>query len=146
MLGRLFSTGRFASPKALQFAFATSEEFFNHQCVHGDVALIVGKPIVGRVVDGRLRFGAEKAVVIQNDGIQRAVLTIASEDGGFDVYAATAKMGEVLLPGDLVAWTPVDVSGSPLFEDPRSAWIGFIIAKLAPYYYGNGPAVIARYS
>jgi hypothetical protein len=67
------------------------------------------------------------------NGIQRAVLRVASGDGGFIVIADTmTPKGGDLKTGDLVVWVPM-IHKSKLAraaDDERFGWIGFIGAKI----------------
>ena len=63
------------------------------------------------------------------------MLRVASDDGGFTVIAQTASgRGDKLIPGDAVAWIPVQYMPqiAQSAEDQRFGWIGMIISKISP--------------
>lgn len=97
------------------------------------------------VIDAGALLGKGPAVTKHPDGNQTAMLRVASKDGGFIVFASSASAsGPELRPGDLVAWqvgqqVPEMASQMP---DPRSSWVGLILAKLKPEYKdGHGWAI-----
>ena len=115
--------------------FENGEQFVDYHCSYMTTRLERGLPLAALVLDAREEFGTQAAVKLEENGVQTAVLRVASDDGGFTVIAQTAsEKGDALKPGDAVAWIPethmprmADAAG-----DERSCWIGFIIAKIAP--------------
>lgn len=87
------------------------------------------------VLDPREVFGRQGAVKVGGDGIQTALLCVASNDGGFVVAAPTAgPKGPRLEPGQLVAWKAVrhvpEIAST--VSDPRFGWVGVIVGTLEP--------------
>ena len=80
--------------------FKSGEGFFRHWCDYGDNHLAADQPIVALVLDARKFAGTQTAVKTRDDGIQVAVVRIASDDGGFEVIAETAGHGDPLAPGN----------------------------------------------
>lgn len=113
--------------------FKSGEGFFRHWCDYGDNHLAADQPIVALVLDARKFAGTQTAVKTRDDGIQVAVVRIASDDGGFEVIAETAGHGDPLAPGDVVMWLPGQYLEhmAEQVPDPRSAWVGLIVAKVA---------------
>ncbi|HHC4495193.1 TPA: hypothetical protein ACN76C_001198, partial [Klebsiella pneumoniae] len=74
-------------------------------------------------------------------GVQRAILRVCSDDGGFTVIAESAYAnGPKLQIGDLVAWMPVHQIEElkDQVDDPRFAIVGFILGTLHPVLSSNG--------
>jgi hypothetical protein len=81
--------------------------------------------------------------VTQNDGVQDARLLVASDDGGFIVEAITpTSKGDQIEEGDLVLWLPMrnvpEAAKMIDMDDPRSGWMGLIMAKIAPDIQSSG--------
>lgn len=92
----------------------------------------------GLVVDAVDALGADTAVIVRPDGAQMLAVQVSSKDGGFLVLAGTlSQNGPRLQPGDLVAWhagQQIERSSAELTRDPRSQWVGIVVAKLRPEY------------
>ncbi len=121
-------------PALPNLVYKSSEAFFEMQCKYGHTELEEGSGVVAIILDAMQEFGTSVAVKIQPSGNQLATIKVASEDGGFVTFAETLSTGgDRLKPGDLVVWVP----GTYMDEltqtvvDPRSAWMGLIIAKIA---------------
>ena len=89
------------------------------------------------VLDSREMFGAATTIQTLKDGNQVAMLRVASDDGGFVVFATTAgPKGPKLQPGNFVGWKAAkhsaEVAASMGAKDPRSGWVGLIIGTLRP--------------
>ncbi len=93
-------------------------------------------------------LGAENPVVILPNRTQMLALRVASKDGGFLVLAGSLSAnGPSLHPGDLVAWhagQPIEHETAELAKDPRSQWVGIVVAKLKPEYAFNKGWAIAE--
>ena len=114
--------------------FKDGEGFLAYQCKYGFTEIKVRTGIVALVLDAR-QFGIQQAVKVEADGLQRVMLKVASEDGGFMVSAQTLNgKGDLLKPGDVVIWVPMEHIGDvvPKGIDKRFGWVGFIVAKIAP--------------
>lgn len=114
--------------------FKSGEGFFQHWCAYGQNRIEQDEPAVALVLDAREFAGTQEAVKTRDDGIQIAVVRVASDDGGFEVIAETAGPGEPLVPGDAVMWLPGAFleDTADRIPDPRGAWAGLIVAKVAP--------------
>jgi hypothetical protein len=84
------------------------------------------------VADAKQEFGLSDSVKIGDDGSHKAVLRVASRDGGFIVVAETFKPGDPLAPGDLVIWVPLKKVDAATSETDRTGWVGYIAAKVRP--------------
>lgn len=64
------------------------------------------------------------------------LVRVASDDGGFRCIGSSDNKKATITPGDFVLWVPVvnDPTLGIVTDDPRSSWIGRIIAKLSPAY------------
>lgn len=128
--------------------FKSPQSFFEMQCKYGVTQLENGLGIVALVVDGQDVFGKGKSVDVLF-GVQKAMLRIASYDGGFDMMAQTGSAnGDILKPDDLVIWVPRRQSDdlARIFPDKRSALVGTIVAKVAPEMSLNGEfTILFRY-
>lgn len=118
-----------------KIVFKDNKSFFEDQCEFGETEIKVGKKtIVAIVLDGCKEFDTQNPVVIEHDGSQKAVLKVASNDGGFIVVAKTASgIGDRLKPDDLVLWLPLGyVEGLNTCEgiDERFGYAGIITAKI----------------
>jgi len=114
--------------------FKSGESFFAMQCKYGHTGLEEGRGVVAIVLDARQEFGTSVAVKIQSSGNQLTTIKVASEDGGFVTFAETLSAGgDRLKPGDLVVWVPGKYMDelTQTVVDPRSAWMGLIVAKIA---------------
>jgi hypothetical protein len=116
--------------------FKDGEAFFQYQCMYGETHITPKRGVVALVLDARSQFGAEDAVKQKPDGTQMAVIRVAAPDGGFTTMAETPSPGSgtKLSPGDVVIWVPLERNESfhRAAIDPRAAWIGFIVAIVAP--------------
>jgi len=115
--------------------FKNGADFLNYQCKYGFTEIQPKQGIVALVLDASKEFGTENAVKIDDDGIQTVVLKVASEDGGFIVFAQTASGGgDPLKPDDVVIWVPLKHSAEviPNGADNRFGWVGFVVAKVKP--------------
>lgn len=115
--------------------FKSGEDFINYHCSYMNTRLQPGSPLAAVVIDAREQFGRSMAVKIEDNGIQTAMLRVASDDGGFTVMAQTASdKGDKLKPGDAVAWIPSmhmpEIAKAA--TDERFGWMGLIVAKIAP--------------
>lgn len=119
----------------LSLNFKTGHDFFEYYCNYMDSNIEEGKALAAIVIDAKKDFGTSAAVKTDKNGIQTAVLRVASSDGGFVVTSQTLSAnGAPLYPGDIVAWLP-KIYKSELgnaMGEKRSGWIGLIIAKVAP--------------
>lgn len=114
--------------------FKTNSDAFNYICKYMDNTLKKDAIIPALVMDSKEFAGTEVSVKKDNQGIQTALLKVASDDGGFLVLAQTPNAGEPdLIPGNLVGWHAFEYSKEiAKAGDERSGWVGFIVAKLAP--------------
>ncbi|MEI6714165.1 MAG: hypothetical protein WCO60_10460 [Verrucomicrobiota bacterium] len=120
-----------ASPSTLPLYFKDSLGLFEYACRYMSFELKEGACILGIVLDAR-NFGVETPVAINSDKTQRAVISVASDDGGFLSIALTAgSTGPLLKPGQLVSWRAgrkLDAKLDP--SDERTGWVGLIGATL----------------
>lgn len=115
--------------------FENGEQFVDYHCSYMNTRLERGAPLAAVVLDARESFGTSVAVKIEDNGVQTAMLRVASADGGFTVMAQTASSdGDKLEPGDSVAWIPMEHMGqiAEAVGDERFGWVGIIVAKIAP--------------
>lgn len=108
-----------------------------YACKFMKCPLYEGSSLPAIVLDPREMFGAAATIQTLKDGNQVAMLRVASDDGGFLVFAATAgPKGPKLQPGNLVAWKAAkhstEVAASMGAKDARSGWVGIIIGTLKP--------------
>ncbi|MBV1690860.1 hypothetical protein KRR38_25070 [Novosphingobium sp. G106] len=120
-------------PALRALVFKTGEAFLEYHCKFMMTRLERGVSLAALVLDPGESFGSVP-VKADAEGIQTAMLRVASRDGGFVVLAQTASKGELLKPGDTVAWIageyiPLLAEGA---DDPRFGWLGLIAAKIAP--------------
>ena len=124
--------------------FKDADAAFAFACEFLQCELSSDSVIPALVLDART-VGGEVAVKVQPDGIQVAMLKVSSKDNGFMVMESTASsQGPSLKPGDLVAWQAGSqvAALAALSPDPRSTWVGLILAKLQPEYTsGRGWAI-----
>jgi hypothetical protein len=140
--------------RAPDIVFRTEVEFFSYHCKLAREQIEPNRGIVAIVMDGMKEFRQGTSVPIDENGIQTAKLKVASADGGYPVIADTQSgKGERLKPGNLVIWVPRTHHGSRFAEhgyrgDMRSAWEGFITAKIEPVLLrtGDGFSIICSYS
>jgi len=142
------SKGRHDNSQSLYFK--SGRDFFEYQCKYGVTEIEKNVAIAALVLDAQEQFGAPTPVSRNKDGSQLAALTVASEDGGFMVFADTpSRVGDELRPDDCVLWVPSIYSqevGAGM-SDPRSGWIGLIRAKIEPKIDLKNPSfsIICRY-
>ncbi|MBO6669400.1 hypothetical protein [Parvibaculum sp.] len=137
--------GKSRNPAA-ELVFKGGKEFFEYQCKFGHTEIREKEAIVAIVVDAKKEFGTSQSVAIQPNGIQKAVIRVASDDGGFIVFADTVSSnGKRLKPGDVVFWVPViwNKEIAEAMGDERQGWIGPIVAKLKPELLPGGDWSIA---
>jgi hypothetical protein len=110
--------------------------------------------IIAVIIDSKKEFGTQESVKTRADGVQFAMIKVASKDGGFIVPALTlTNGGEKLEAGDVIIWVPktYDKSLAEKLDnqkmDKRVGWIGFIAAKIAPEIdiFRNQLTIICRY-
>jgi membrane-bound inhibitor of C-type lysozyme len=111
---------------------------FEFACSSLQCELVAKGMLPAVVLSAAETLGAETPVVIMPNGTQMLALCVASKDGGFLVLAgALSASGPSLRPGDLVAWhagQPIERKAVELAKDPRSQWVGVVVAKLKPEY------------
>lgn len=133
--------------------FRTEVEFFSYHCKLADEHIEPNHGVVAIVLDATKEFRHGTPVRIAEDGVQTAKLKVASRDGGYPVIADTQTgKGDRLKPGDLVIWVPKNHLGADFARhgyqgDMRSAWEGWITAKIEPVLVrsGNGFSVLCSY-
>lgn len=136
-----------AHSKAVPLIFKSDTAAFEYACEYMDNSLTEGATLPALVVDARKYAGMDTAVMRDAKGIQTAMVRVASDDGGFLCVTRTvAPEVEDLEPGTFVAWQAQKYipSAEKAFDDPRSAWIGFIVAKLKPRLDVNNGWAIER--
>ena len=127
-----FKSSRSSSPLP-KLIFKSPEAFFEYQCKYGCTDIRENQGIVA-LVD----TGAAESITEANrskEGEKQTVsLRVAASDGGFQVLAQPFSDGPLLRTGDCVIWVPLQYveAMSVLTGDPRSGWMGFIVAKIAP--------------
>lgn len=130
--------------------FKNGAAFFEYQCKYGHNEIRPNHGIIALVLDATEELGTDVAVKIQSDGRQRAILKVASDDGGFILGAGTpSDTGDRLKPDDVVIWVPLEHSQYFYDEmDVRTGWIGVIVAKVAPEIdtATGGCDIICRYA
>ena len=120
--------------------YKSGAAFFKSQCDFGHTKLENNTAVVALVVE----LGTHPPIRRQ-DGSQLAALRVASEDGGFIVFATTpSAKGEKLQPGDVVLWVPYEYSkeAGDQMSDKRSGWVGLIRAKLRPEINPANPSFV----
>ena len=131
-------------------SFKNTEAAFEYCCRFMDTELRKNKRLPAIVLDASKILGAKQQVPSDEEGIQRAYLRVASNDGGFTVVGhALSQNGPKLQPGDLVIWRPLKhvAEAARKMEDPRNAWAGTIEARLRPTLSAkNGWAIDNRFS
>jgi hypothetical protein len=137
-------------PELPVLPFKSGQAFFDMQCKFGFTDIREEQGICALVLDAAKEFGTPEAVKVQPNGCQLATLKVASEDGGFVIFAETASSsGDALRPGDVVIWVPM-VHMKEMADrlgDHRQGWVGLIIAKVAPEIdpNSNEMRVLCRY-
>lgn len=129
-------------------SFKNGQSFLEYQCRFGHTEIRPNETIVGLVLDASKEYGTDTTVSVRSDGVQTAMLRIASSDGGFIVPARTASgSGSRLKPDDVVLWVP-KLKGVPFLSDERSAWTGVIVAIVAPEINIRSPEfrILCRYA
>lgn len=116
---------------------------FDAHCRNLDCSIRPGRPLSAIVLDAK-DFLQKDSVSILDNGIQRAILKVASRDGGFIVVADSyGAKGPKLQPGLLVEWIPSHHSDErlkylsvlgPAARDRRCGWFGCILGTLRPIY------------
>lgn len=120
-----FKSGK-TERKAQLLQFKDGKGFFEYQCQFGQVDIVPKQGLIGWVT------------IVSDDaqsGIQNATLQIVSRDGGFEVFSQTASgKGDRLSVGDIVIWVALqrdNVIAPQYRPDPRSHWVGLIVARVA---------------
>lgn len=136
----------FKRKKALQIdqitlPFKSAEAAFEYCCVYMDCSVRPEVGLPALVLDATKEFGTKTSVSIKSDGVQLVALKVPSKDGGFLVMAETfSANGPALKPGKLVVWRAVFYSDeigvgiAAVGGDPRSGWVGAIMATLQPIW------------
>jgi hypothetical protein len=121
--------------------FKDGEAALQHCCEYMDNPLGADYSLVALVLDARKDFGMANVVFQRGDGIQVALLRVASSDGEFNVVATTSgSKGPRLQPGQLVLWH----AGQHIPEvakqakDERFGWAGLIVGTLRPEFVNGG--------
>ncbi len=118
--------------------FKSGEAALEMACKYMDCSLTEGSFLPAVVLDSRKLFGTEASVKMQANGIQLAMLRVASTDGGFLVAANTANpSGPSLEPGQLVVWQAMSYMPEMTeagAADERFGWIGLIVGTLKPEF------------
>lgn len=133
------------SDEVMPLYFKSGDAALEMSCKYLDCTLAKGSLLPAVVLDSHKLFGTEAPVKMEDNGIQLAMLRVASSDGGFLVAAHTVSgNGPSLEPGQLVAWQAMsyvsEIAEVPV-TDERLGWIGFIIGTLKPVYV-NGNWVV----
>lgn len=131
----MFSISEKAKQPLKTLHFKTNQEFFDYQCQYGVTDIQPNRGIVAIVIDAVAEFGAQASVHYSEEGISRAILRVASTDGGFIAVAETAGPSDKpLKPGDLVVWVPIERQQflENAVGDERTAWLGLILAEINP--------------
>lgn len=112
--------------------FKNADDFFEYQCRFGVTDIVENMGLVAIV-----QTGADFSAKDYHHGpahTQTVGLKVVSRDGGFEVFAQPFAHGPLLRTGDCVIWVPMvyHAEFSVLSGDPRSGWVGFIPATIAP--------------
>jgi hypothetical protein len=122
-------------PVSKKVIYKSGRDFFESQCEFGHTTIEQNTAIVAIVLDAKKEFGLPTSVWKDADGLQSAILRIASDEGGFTAFSKTASAkGDRLKPDDVVLWVPsvyVEEIGKQM-PDSRSGWVGLIRAKIKP--------------
>ena len=115
-----------------KLVFKSPEAFFEYQCKYGCTDVREKQGMVA-IVEVGADASITETIRSQNDEKQTVSLRVAAPDGGFDVLAQPFSDGPLLRKGDCVIWVPLQYveALSMLTGDPRSGWVGFIVAKIA---------------
>lgn len=136
-LKKLFSSARSQS-SAHPLYFKNGSAAFEFACTSLQCELVAKAMLPALVVNAVDALGADTPIVTMSNGTQMLALRIASQDGGFLVLSGSlSASGPSLQPGDLVAWHaggPIERETAELTKDPRSKWVGIVVAKLKPEY------------
>lgn len=137
--------GQNSDPQAPQgpLVFKDGVGFFEYQCKFGHTEILPNQlGIVALILDAKKEAHEKESILIDQKGRQSAFIKVASVDGGFGTFAPTKVAGGATLrPGDVVIWMPVKYLGKKEdlergiilgIQDPRSAWEGYITAKIKP--------------
>ena len=143
-LKKLFSSP--SSPTSPPLYFKDTNGAFEFACKFLQTELVAKATLPALVVDAAKELGADHPVALMPDGTQMLALRVSSTDGGFLVLSGTLSAnGPRLQPGDLVAWHAghqVPRETPELTVDPRSKWVGLVLAKFKPEYMnGRGWAI-----
>ena len=118
--------------------FKSGESALEMACKYMNCALAEGSTLPALVLDSHKLFGTEVSVKVQANGIQLAMLRVASSDGGFLVAANTVGAdGPRLEPGQLVAWQAMSYTPELVktgAADERFGWVGLIVGTLKPEF------------
>jgi hypothetical protein len=76
-------------PTTTNLIFRNGVAFFEYQCKFGHTDIKKNTATVAIVLDSKEEFGTPSAITVKQDGSQLAALRVASDDGGFIVFAAT---------------------------------------------------------
>jgi hypothetical protein len=134
-----------APPRPATLHFKSGAVFFEHQCKFGHTTIEPGTGVIALVLDAQKEFGTTTAVSIGADGAQLAALKVASDDGGFLVFAKTpSEKGDKLQADDLVLWVPSIYSEEVGHKvtDRRTGWVGLIRAKIKPEIQTDDPSFV----
>ena len=142
---KLFFSAKKPSP-AHPLYFKDGAAAFEFACMTLQCELVAKAMLPALVVNAVDALGADTPVITMPNGTKMLALRIASKDGGFLVLAGSlSASGPTLQPGDLVAWhagQPIERETTELTKDPRSQWVGIVVAKLKPEYtIGKGWAI-----
>lgn len=125
-------------PKETPLFFKDCHAAFEFACSYVQSELVAKGIFPALVEDAKLKLGADEPIVILQDGSQMLALRVSSNDGGFLVLSGVLSAnGPRLKVGDLVAWQagkPIERECYQLQIDPRSQWVGIVLAKLKPEY------------
>jgi len=133
--------------------YKDNKSAFEMACKYLNTDLSPDVDLAALVVDHRsmedMLLGRGSAVRIDESGNQVMFLQISSSDGGFLAVSKTlGPNGPRLVPGDLVAWRAEDylAGAAHLMNDPKSGWVGLVIAKLKPEYVDGAWIIDERFS
>lgn len=123
--------------------FKNGPSAFEMVCKYMRNPLAEGNAMIALVDDPRgledLLNNTGTSVKTAEDGSQTAMLRVANDAGTFSTIARTATgKGPKLLPGDLVAWVPMQ-------KHNEFGWVGLIVAKLKPEYVNGAWAIEGIY-
>ena len=132
-------------PPTQIFVFKSGQGLFDYWCKYGRTDLREGQAVLAIVRDAHEMFGVAKAVKIEEDGAQIVVISVASHVSPFDTIATT--LGDTaapqLRPDDLVLWLPLTKLEKPIAEDPRTQWVGLIVAIMKCEMNAHGELIEA---